>query len=189
MTAVALRKMIGNALFFLRNMIMARKLDDIEHHESLGLVFRGYSEVDADSISRIYTGLNDGAAFSTMQRSLYGRIGKRCLFVAELVDEAGAPKIVGMNMYYFNERDIKEHTIHEGFIGVDAEFNGRGIATKMRQMAIQHFKLAGFSGISTRISLDNFGSLKSAQKLGFLPCEEYRDAVTGEKRYYMICKF
>ena len=88
-----------------------------------------------------------------------------------------------------NKKDIKENTIHEGFIGVVPEASGRGIATKMRQMAIQHFKLAGFSGISTRISLNNSASLMSAKKIGFQPVEEYQEPSTGEKRYYMICNF
>lgn len=177
------------ALYVVRNISMARKLDDIESRECDGLIFRGYSESDADSISKIYNNLNGGANFSLIQHCLYGHIGRRCLFVAEQIDEMGLPKVVGMNLYYVNKQDIQENTIHEGFIGVIHELNGRGVATTMRRMAIRHFKLAGFFGISTRISLNNAASLVSAKKIGFLPHEEYRDAVTGERRYYMVCKF
>ena len=182
---VRLKKVFGIALFFLRNVIMARRLNAIERQGRAGLIFRGYAKFDADSVSKIYSDLNDGAVFSIAQRALYAFIGNCCLFVVEQVDG----RVVGMNMYYVNGRDVQDNLIHEGFIGVVPECNGMGIATTMRKMAIQHFKSAGLSGISTRISLNNAASLASAKKIGFLPQEEYRDAVTGERRYYMVHKF
>lgn len=93
-----------------------------------------------------------------------------------------------MNMYYFNSRDVKENTIHEGFIGVTAEAAGQGIATQMRKIAKTHFSLLEIKGISTRISINNVASLRSAQKIGFEPVEQYCDPHTHEERYYMICK-
>lgn len=189
MTALRVKNILGAALYFVRNIIMARKLDVIDHKEYAGLIFRGYSDSDADSVSKIYSQLNDGAVFSFVQRCLYKYIGKRCLFVVEQVNEVGLKQIVAMNMYYVNSKDIQENTIHEGFIAVVPQLNGRGIATEMRRMAIQHFKVAGFSGISTRISLSNTASLNSAKKIGFIPREVYLDPVAGESRYYMVCKF
>ena len=94
--------------------------------------------------------------------------------------------IVGMNMYYFNPRDVREKTIHEGFIGVIPEMNGRGIATTMRLHAKQHFARAGLAGISTRISVANKSSLSSAEKVGFVPIEKYIDVHSGDLRYYMV---
>lgn len=172
-----------------RNISAARRLIEIRSEEIGELLFRGYSPSDADAISKIYYELNNGVDFSGLQRVLYRCIGKRCLLVVEQRDAAGASKIVGMNIYYMNKKDVKENTIHEGFVGVVPEACGRGIATKMRQMAIWHFKSAGFSGISTRISLKNSASLVSAKKIGFQPVEKYQEPSTGEQRYYMVCKF
>lgn len=184
-----IKSKLSGVAFIARNLSAARRLVKITSEEVDGLLFRGYSESDVEAIAKIYQQLNEGAVFSWILRSLYSCIGRRCLLVVEQRDAVGASKIVGMNMYYLNRRDIKENTIHEGFIGVLPEAGGRGIATKMRQAAIQNFKLAGFSGISTRISLNNAASLMSAKKIGFQPVEEYQEPLTGEKRYYMICKF
>ena len=176
-------------LFATRNISTIIRINEIKNKEVGDLIFRGYYASDECFISKLYQQLNGGAVFSPMQRWLYRQIGRRCLFVVEQKDSFGAYKIVGMNIYYMNKRDIEENTIHEGFIGVVPDLSGRGIATKMRQIAIQHFKLAGFSGVSTRISLNNSASLMSAKKIGFQPVEEYQDYFTGEKRYYMICNF
>ena len=184
-----IKSKLAMILFYARNIIAASRISEINNTEIDDFLFRGYSSLDEDVVAKIYHQLNDGAVFSPMQRRLYHRIGRRCLFVVEQRERVGSSKIVGMNIYYMNKKDIKENTIHEGFIGVVPEASGRGVATKMRQLAIQHFKLAGFSGVSTRISLNNSASLMSAKKIGFEPVEEYQEPSTGEKRYYMICNF
>ncbi len=175
--------------FSMKNISATRRIVDFKSEYVDELLFRGYSALDEKAITEMYRQLNDGAIFSQIQRILYSYIGRRCLLVAEQKDAVGASKIVGMNMYYLNKRDVQENTIHEGFIGVVPEAGGQGIATKMRQIAIRHFKAAGFSGISTRISLNNTASLVSAKKIGFQPVEEYQEPSTGEQRYYMVCKF
>ncbi|XLX42193.1 GNAT family N-acetyltransferase [Ectopseudomonas mendocina] len=184
-----LKNKILNILFFARNINAARRVFEIKRGTFGDFVFRGYSPVDVGSIAAIYQELNGGAVFSRLQRKLYMRIGRRCLFVVESMDMFGVSRIIAMNMYYFNRRDIRDNTVHEGFIGVLPEFGGRGIATKMRKMAVEHFSVSGFSGISTRITLDNTASLVSARKIGFQPVEKYEEPATGEQRYYMICKF
>lgn len=184
-----IRRKFSEFLFVVRNVVVISRVAEIESKEVGDLILRGYSASDEYFISKIYKQLNGGAVFSRMQRRIYRLVGRRCLFVVEQKDSFGVYKIVGMNIYYMNKRDIEENTIHEGFIGVVPDLSGRGIATKMRQIAIQHFKLAGFSGVSTRISLNNSASLMSAKKIGFQPVEEYQDSFTGEKRYYMICNF
>ena len=176
-------------LFFVWNLIVLRKIVEIKPVEIDGLVFRGYSKSDANSVSNIYRQLNDGAVFSWVQRALYSRVGGRCFFVVEQKCHDGTSIVCGVNMYYLNSRDIQDNTIHEGFIGVTPKARGRGIATKMRQMAVFHFRSAGLSGISTRISLDNTASLVSARKNGFRVVDEYEDSSTGEQRYYMFLKF
>lgn len=189
MSIVKLRAALSMALYFKRNIRVARRINVIECQNGSGFVIRGYRVSDMESVYALYNQLNDGAVFSFAQRALYRYIGSRCLFVVEQTDSVGIGSIVGMNMYYVNKQDVLENTIHEGFIGVVPELNGRGIATAMRQAAALHFESAGFYGITTRISLNNKASLVSAKKIGFEPHEEYTDMVTGDRRYYMIRKF
>jgi len=108
--------------------------------------------------------------------------GSQTTFV--LVDE-GERSLVGIDHFYFNERDIKASTIHEGFIGVLPELRGQGLATELRTCAIEHFRKSGLKGISTRISTGNAASLRSAEKLGFRVIEAYWDDVLDEDRLYL----
>lgn len=183
------KSVISGLTFIARNIRAARKVPEIKSEKVEELLFRGYIPSDASAISAIYKKLNNETIFSCVQQELYSWVGRRYMIVVEHGDISGATKIVGMNMYYLNKRDIQENTVHEGFIGVDPMMGGRGIATKMRQIAFQHFKSSNFSGISTRISLNNAASLNSAIKIGFQAVEEYRESSTGEQRYYMVCKF
>ena len=175
-------------MFFTRNVIAAKKIAKIKFEKDDALLFRGYYSSDEKEISEVYKKLNGGVIFSQLKRILYRHIGHSFMLVVEERGQFGQSKIVGMNMYYLNKRDIQENTIHEAFIGVLPDMGRRGIATKMRKVAISHFKSVGFSGISTRISLNNDASLTSAKKTGFHTVEEYQEPSTGETRHYMICR-
>lgn len=175
--------------FYIRNVRAANKIGKIKTEVIDTLIFRGYCSSDEKSISEIYKNLNDGAIYSLIQRMLFSRIGRQFMFVVEEIDPLGKSQIVGMNMYYLNKRDHQENTIHEGFIGVLPKIAGQGVATKMREMAVSHFKMARFSGISTRISLNNVASLVSARKIGFQTVEEYQEQATCEQRLYMVFRF
>jgi len=155
--------------------------------EDCGYFYTPASFRDLAEIESIYFELN-GTLFSKLQRISLLLNVKKCLLIVK-IKEKGLEKIVGMNFYYINKKDFKEKTIHEGFIGVLPAYEGQGLATEMRKIAILHFAKAGFMGISTRVSKGNLGSLRSAEKLGFLPTEEYFDSKVDEVRYYMVCKF
>lgn len=155
--------------------------------DSGNLFLRGADIHDLQQIESIYRRLN-GIAFSVHNKKLLKNCPRKLLVIAEK-EIAGQKQIVGMDLFYMNPRDFKEQTIHEGFIGVLPEHEGQGIATKMRKYAMAHFHLAGFSGISTRISKNNKGSLHSAEKLGFKLREHYFDTVMQEERYYLVLRF
>lgn len=178
---------MGGIRFLLQNLIHARNVKAFPETTVNGLTFRSYQKDDARQVSKIYAALNNGAKFIGLRKWLYNLVGPRLMLVAVSAGDSG-DVLVGMNMYYFNPRDVREKTIHEGFIGVVPEMNGRGIATTMRLHAKQHFTRAGLDGISTRISLTNTSSLTSAEKVGFVSVEKYLDSHNGELRYYMVSK-
>lgn len=178
---------LSELLFIWRNL---RQLSDMRCFSTFQIgefVFRGFARSDTKQVKKIYTQLNNGARFSLLRVIFFHLFGNRLLLLASNNTDS-EKTVVGMNMYYFNSRDGKEKTIHEGFIGVMPEASGQGIATQMRNIAKAHFASLGIKGISTRISLNNPASLRSAQKIGFEPVERYRDPQTHEERYYMICK-
>ena len=165
-----------------------RSVKNIKNRKIFEISYRGYKKEDALQVAKIYAQLNNGTRFAGLKSFLYAFIGNRCLLVATHANEVVGEVIIGMNMYYLNSRDVREKTIHEGFIGVIPSMTGKGIASAMRSIAKDHFKAAGFKGISTRISLNNAPSLQSAKKMGFTPVEEYTEPSTGERRYYMVAK-
>lgn len=175
-----LKALLLNLLKFSKSKSRLKNFHSIESFTNTNIRIRSYNYADEVSVKKLYKELN-GIDLSIYHRELYKREGDKLLFIS--IDKN---KIVGMDMFYFNSRDFKENTIHEGFIGVLPESEGQGIATEMRQEAIKHFQKNGLSGISTRISKNNLGSLRSAKKLGFKPVEEYYDEQMKEKRYYLI---
>jgi RimJ/RimL family protein N-acetyltransferase len=94
--------------------------------------------------------------------------------------------LIGTELYYFNQRDLQEKTIHQGFRGILPAWQGRGIGTLLTGYAISHFKNSKIDGISSRVSLNNLASLRSNMKLGFKPVEEYFDKDMCENRYYLV---
>lgn len=172
------------AKFFTINFLKLLAIESLPSLNHDNYVIRGCLKSELEEAERIYKTLNS-RGFSRIQKMLLMLFSNKNLIIT-ISNQNGYKKIVGINLYYINHRDFKENTIHEGFIGVIPESEGRGIATKMRKQAIEHFRNAGFKGISTRISQNNLGSLNSARKLGFEPVEEYFDSVMGEDRYYLI---
>lgn len=147
-------------------------------------LIRGATIYDLEQLKKIYRQLNKGE-FSKTHIKLLIKCPEKLLLVAEKKVNTSI-QIVGMDMFYINPRDFKQKTVHEGFIGVLPDYEGQGIATQMRKDAIRHFTSSGFKGISTRISKNNIGSLRSAEKLGFVPIETYFDEAMQEERHYLI---
>ena len=137
-------------------------------------------------IGSIYSELSDNRALSKRNSFLFKVCGKKLVFV--LYDKVNK-KILGTEFYYFNKRDIRESTIHQGFRGVLPEFQGRGLGTALTQYAYAVFSKTSLKGMSTRVSCNNLSSLVSNKKIGFEPVEKYFDTAMGEERYYMVCKF
>jgi GNAT superfamily N-acetyltransferase len=172
--------------YFIKGWVLITKLPKTPSVTIDDITFKGYLPCNENGMKNIYLKLNN-SKLTRSQLRLYNRLGNRIMIIASRSGQDGCIQEIAMNMFYLNPRDFKESTIHEGFIGVLPEFEGKGIASQMRKVAINHFKQAGFAGISSRISKSNLASLRSAKKLGFKPVEEYFDDVMNEERYYLVC--
>ncbi len=152
------------------------------------VVLRGMTRGDEPELLRIHHCLM-GGHIPLPTVNLYRWAGSKLVLVAVNIDERDAdPVIVGMNMYHFNKRDTVEETIHEGFLGVAPDFQRRGIGTKLRIFAKNHFQINGIAAISTKISSSNVASLKSARNAGFRPVQKIKLAPKGEDALHLICK-
>lgn len=173
------------AKFFTINASKLLLIDTLPNLNHDNYVIRGCLKSELKEAEKTYKILS-GRSFSRIQKVLLRLFSNKTLIVT-ISDQNDYKKIIGVNLYYINHRDFKENTIHEGYIGVLPEFEGQGVATKMRMNAKNHFQKSGFSGISSRVSKNNLASLRSAKKMQFEPVEEYFDNNKNEDRYYLIC--
>ncbi len=149
-----------------------------------GIVYRGARRSEILLLRELYLSLNPGGTFSLFRAGLSFVTAPKLVVLAYSIEQK---KLVGLDFFYFNKRDLEEHTVHEGFIGVSRDFEGRGIATQMRLLAKHHFEKAGLSGISSRISQANAASLASARKVGFEPVLLEPARVSDNEEYYLVC--
>lgn len=161
-----------------RGMSCPRLTDTVEGDYT----FRGFRPSDLPAIAAIYSE-DDGSVLPRYNRLLLKLCGGRLCLVA-----TKDSKVIGFDQFYFNDRDLKENTVHEGYVAVAKAHSGRGLASAMRRICAKQFKEAGFSGISTRISQSNRGSMASALKVGFRSIEDYIDPDTSEQRSYLLMR-
>lgn len=74
-------------------------------------------------------------------------------------------ELVGYECFMFNEAEIKDHILHEVYVGVSDE--GKGIATALRKFSIETYDFGNIKGISTVASMQDIKALRSAQKAGY----------------------
>jgi GNAT superfamily N-acetyltransferase len=164
-----------------------QQLLDIPAFSDAGFTYRGLRREDFSQVKTLLEQLNNGNGLKG-RSILYKKGGCKLVVVTETLDQ-NEFRIVGIDLFYFNWRDLRECTVHEGFIGVSPTYQNQGIATRMRLHAINHFSKCALDGISTRISLNNRSSLKSALNMGFRPIQTYIDDSSGEERHYLIKSF
>jgi RimJ/RimL family protein N-acetyltransferase len=153
-----------------------------------GVTYRGLRASEMSIVQELYAEMSGAGRLPMHLRWVYRVLGKKMVVVA--VKNCGtSEKVIGVDMFYFNARDIRDRTIHEGFIGVAAEWRGNGIATTLRRCAIRSFRDGRIAGISSRIDVGNIPSLNSARRTGFRPVERYRDPDLGVDRYYLVNHF
>lgn len=170
-----------------RNISRAARFTPLPQATQEGVVYQGLTHHWVDDAKRLCVDLRNGRRWGVGRSLLLRVLGKKLVIIA--VSQEDSSRLLGVNVYYIERRDVGQRTIHEGFIGVVPEGRGRGISMAMRRHAIEHFKTARLSGITTRISQSNQASMAGARKVGFEPLEEYVDGDRAETRYYLMCRF
>ena len=180
-----IRSFFSEFIFFIRNVLAVKKIKVIGCTEHNGYFLSSLNSDHFVDALTLYSDLNKTPRPNLFRRLAYKVNQKKMMF--SVVDSNN--NLVGLEIFYFNRRDAKENTVHEGFVGIVESCRGLGISTKLRRHSLSHFESSGLSGISSRISLNNVPSLRSAEKLGFKPVERYFDQAMSEERYYLVCLF
>ncbi len=172
-------------LFLFRNILKTISIPKINYTSYNDVGFYPCTIGMVGPVIRLSAVFHNGIPLAFAKRLLLRILGERLCLV---VKDKKTNEIVGYSLYYFNHRDIKESTVHEGDTGLLQEYRGRGIGTAQRLHALQHFARCPFiQGVSSRVSLNNLASLKSNLNLGFEEQERYYDPIMGEERVYLVC--
>jgi len=185
--AMRLPKLLLSTMTFLaRNLWMAKDIPSISRGEFNDVEFHPCTGDLVPHVANLYEEFHPGKKLGPAKKNTLRLAGhKPCL----VVKGKKSQRIVGYSLYYFNHRDIKESTVHEGDTGLLQEYRGKGIGTAQRLHALRHFARCTFiNGVSSRVSLSNLASLKSNQNLGFKEKERYFDEKRGEERVYLVCE-
>ncbi|QIB52617.1 hypothetical protein [Pseudomonas sp. OIL-1] len=172
------------ALIF-RDLKMSLRLPAVQSETENGITYRGMHRSELTSINNLYVLMNGGSNIALARRFVYWLVGNKIVIVVSK-KEQGEEKIIGLNMFYFNKKDVRQNTIHDGFVGIEHSFQGLGIGSRLRRKGVVNFGGTYLSGISSRIDVDNKASLAVTLKVGAEPVEQYTDPVTGAERYYLI---
>lgn len=162
-----------------------RKIDVIEFDE---FTIRGCKRHELKKVTQFLEEMKSNAISSFYKKIIYFLFSEKIIFLVLEKNKENEIKVVGINLYYINFKDLKNSTVHGGYIGVLPMNQGVGIATKLRWAAKKHFYKVGFWGISSRISISNRASLKTAEKMGYVVEYKYYDSSMNEERYYLVCK-
>ena len=154
----------STARFIARNLYLGAQLRDIKIDENQDFRIRGCFRHDLDQVKDLYTHLGEGSRWTIAKSVLYFLAGTKFVVVAE---SRSHHTIIGVNVYYVPDAHHDMKVIHEAFVGVDARFRKRGLATQMRKHAIEHFGNSRLHQITTQIDASNKASIKSCTNSGY----------------------
>lgn len=181
-----IKGLLSQLYWLLQNLWRVRVIKAIETYQDpqTGFRYQGLTTEYFQDFEQLKKELSQNRGLSRVQKLLYQYASNKLVLI---VIDPQQNQLIGLNIFYFNKRDLKENSIHAGFIGVDPQYQGQKIASTMRKRIKHHFMQSSLKGISSRISLNNEGSLRSALKVGFKPIEKYYDNTLNEERYYLVC--
>lgn len=100
--------------------------------------------------------------------SFLDKIYKHCYseLITVAVDNDG--KLVGLDMFMFQEAELGENILHELYVGVLKEHQSQGLATAMRRYSVKAYAQgAKLSGLSTLAPFNDIKAMRTAQRAGY----------------------
>lgn len=169
----------------MRNVVMAMGMPDLPRIDGHVVEFVPFCREDLRGVKELFALFNRGSVLSFERQIVLWLVGGSLCLTAK----NSSSELVGVSIFYFNARDRRDGTVHEAFICLSSEYQSKRLGTRMRIVALDHFRNRGLKGVSSRVSLSNVRSLNGNLNIGYVPVEKYYDKKLAEERYYMICWF
>ena len=175
--------MINDFIFIMRNLLCSIKMPEFQKFEFDELAIESCKSEYLEEVFDLYKNLHNGKDLSKRNKLLLRLAGNKFCYVVKSNSE-----VVGLGLYYFNQKDIRENTIHVGYTGLKKDYRGKGVGTVARKNALYHFsQVKSITGISSRVDIDNEASYRRNIKLGFEVREQYFDVDSKKERVYLVC--
>ncbi|MBQ9273326.1 MAG: GNAT family N-acetyltransferase [Succinivibrio sp.] len=84
----------------------------------------------------------------------------------------GEDKVACYNLFMFQEVEYGEDIIHELYVAVAPQYQGQGLATKLRCYSLEAYDNGRLNGVSTLAHHTDIKALRSAQKAGYAITKE-----------------
>lgn len=141
---------------------------------------RGCRKSDLKRFAAVHEKLRGGRKLSGWRQFVYFFVGDRLVCLVR----GGKGEVVGFVMYYFKGKaDARRSSIHEAFIGVLPEYQGKGLGTHIRSTMVDCFQRSNINRVTSDIDRGNTASIKSAERAGFSPV---KDNEGGDQCVYEI---
>ena len=85
------------------------------------------------------------------------------------------------------EVEKKGFAYHLG-IGVDPDYQGKGVGLLLTEFMLKVIRAEGFKGIYSDVGSNNVASLKLQKKMGFVEIKRYRDSKRTKETYNVLFK-
>lgn len=142
---------------------LAVNLRDNKTEQFKSYTLRVARKEDLKEIFSLYTKI-----FGVELLSFLNKIYHHCY--AELISVATTEqgKIVGIDLFMFQEAELAKDILHELYIGVDPEYQHQGLAVALRAYSVKAYRLGGkLKGLSTLAPFNEVKSLRTAQRVGY----------------------
>lgn len=76
-------------------------------------------------------------------------------------------RVIAYDLFMFNEAEVNQNLIHEQYLGVAREYQGKGLAVKLRRYSLSCYNHGKLRGASTLAFFHDIKALRTAQQAGY----------------------
>ena len=157
-----IEEMKAHLKLILKNLSYARKIRKKYVKTDNCITFRPARRSDLIKIKRLLETLFGMQLLPWLKKIYFFRCSELCSVAVDENDN-----LIGYDLYFFEPSEYSKKIIHELYIGVDENYQHKGIAVRLRQYSASCYEDGVITGISTLARHGNINALRSAQKAGF----------------------
>jgi ribosomal protein S18 acetylase RimI-like enzyme len=154
--------------FLIRNLYASRNLLSMRELSFSNYRLTGLPKSRLNELDTLHKLVREGRELSFWRKTYYKLCGKKVCSI--LINKEN--KMVGFNIFYFRDFEIKNGIIHNAFIGVTPIESHKGLGTILQTYSLEQLSRNNLTGVSGYVLKNNQASIKMLQKVGFTLTED-----------------